>query len=324
MRGRRVAGASALGIVVLGSAFMITSALSGAREVRWLISHEPVDAFTRAADVFADVLEEESGGALKLVVLTPEDVGLTTKGDVPSAEVKRLLDTGRIELASDYTVALGKEAPQFWGLTMPFLFDSYDKAISYLESANGDAVLESLESAHALAFTMSGGFRIVASDETAINDASDFAGLRIGTSGGPVAEATLRALGAEPIALDLESGSVDLTSLDGVETTYARLSAIAGSNSPYVRHISETNHNLFLTAILAGNAFYTSLSSEEQRALRVAARAAARVEREDSIALNAETKEKLQENGSSVYVPTTAARNDMKQKVKGVYGAFTF
>jgi TRAP-type C4-dicarboxylate transport system substrate-binding protein len=295
-------------------------------QVRWLISHQPVDVFTRATQVFAQELSKDSNGQMTLVVVTPAQLGLSTAGDVPEPTITALLDNGTIDLASPYTVPLGQSDPDFSALNLPFLFGSYAEATSTLDGPIGMQILQGLASkmdAHGLAFTMSGGFRIIASKDTKITSPADLKGKRIATSGGPVAEATLKALGAVPVAFDLESGApADLTDIDGIETTYARLSGILGADTQYTKYIDETDHSLFLTAIVESDSFYDSLPPADQAALQKAALAAAQVEREDSIALNATTKAALTQRGSVITTLTPQERDVFKAQTRSVYAQF--
>ncbi len=295
------------------------------RHVRWLLSHQPTSVFDRAATVFAEVLEKESNGTLTVDVVTPQEMGVA-RGDIPNLDVLRYLDAGTVELATTYTVGLGNDAPAFWSLNLPFLFESYAQAGAILDGSAGRAILDTAStqtSAHALAFTMSGGFRIIASKNTKITSLSDLKGKRIATSGGPVAEATLKALGATPVATNLENGApvIDVETIDGIETTYSRLSAVVGSETQYVKYVNETNHSIFLTTILAGNAFYDSLSAGDKTALKKAALAAAAVEREDSISLGEQTKKVLQESGSIIVAPADVPA--FRNAVQSVYEKFT-
>lgn len=317
-------------LVIVGSFFVARASSSelshSVIEVRWLISHQPVDVFDRATRVFAEELSRESDGEMELVVITPEQVGLSEKGDIPASKVMQLLDNGRVDLASPYTIPLGNSSPAFWSLNLPFLFSDYGHAISVLDGPIGMEMLERLSSqstVRGLAFTMSGGFRVIASKNTSFTSPADFVGKRIATSGGPVAEATLISLGATPVSLDLESGSpVDLTDIDGVETTYARLSGIVETRTSYTKYISETDHSIFLTALVTSNAFYESLSARHRAALQKAALAAARVERDDAIALNAATKAELSERGSAISTVDPENREVFKRHVQPVYTQF--
>ena len=294
--------------------------------VRWLLSHQPTDVFTNATRVFSQTLEKESGGAMTLEVVTPQEVGVQA-GDVPSKKVFELLDSGAVQLATDYTVALGQQDHDLWALNLPYLFNAYGELPGVLDGTAGQGLLAGLAqktTARGLAFTMSGGLRIIVSKDKAISSPADLKGLRIGTSGGPVAEETLKALGAIPVPLDLESGNaaLDPKTLDGIETTYSRLSEVIGKQTEYTKYVSETDHSMFLTAILASNAFYDSLSSQNQTALRDAALAAAQVERHDSIALADRTHAQLAAQGSIVTTLSDAQKNAFKKATAPVYAHF--
>ncbi len=295
---------------------------SSAREVKWLLSHQPTDVFDNATRVFADTLKRESGGTLKLVVIQPADVGVD-KGDVPHKAVLDALASGVADIASAYTIPLGDNHADFRALNLPFLFASYDEANAALDNA-ALPILGSLSGdIRGLAFTMSGGFRIIASKTRNFTKTDDLKGARIATSGGPVAEATLKALGAVPVPMDLEHGTErDFSNIDGVETTYARLASALGGASAYTSHVSETNHSVFLTAVIASGAFYDSLTPAEQRALQDAALAAAKVEREDSIQLNASVKDSLKAEGSSVTELSGDVRAALVKATEPVYEEF--
>jgi TRAP-type C4-dicarboxylate transport system substrate-binding protein len=296
------------------------------RHVRWLLSHQPTDVFARSAEVFRAELAQRTGGRLMLDVVTPEDIGYGTAGDVPNAKVLEELRDGSVELATTYTAALGSSDPALWSINLPFLFSDYAGAAAALDGARGRALLETVASStdmHALAFTMSGGFRILAS-KAPLAALSDLKGKRIATSAGPVAEATLRALGAIPVPTDLENAGavLDPATIDAVETTYSRLSQVAPGKSAYTAHIAETYHSLFLTVILASDSFYGSLSPADRSALQEAALAAARVEREDSIALGEAAKRALASNGTDIVVLSADDREAARQATLPVYDAY--
>lgn len=295
----------------------------GPRTVRWLLTHKPTDLFARATKVFSDELSKNTNGRFALKVVTPEEVGLTVPGDVEADKVFELLNSNATELASAYTVALGQKDAAFWGLNLPFLFKSYDSAPALLDGQTGLGILGGLKEGKALAFTMSGGYRVIAS-KTKITSSADLKGLHIATSGGPVASATLSALGAVPVAVDLEAGTsaIDPKTIDAVETTYSRLSLVLGANTPYKNFIFESNHSMFLTAIIASNSFYNSLTPEDQAAFQKAALAAAAVEREDSIALGAQTKADLEKSGTVVTAPSAKDQDTMHKAAQTVYAKF--
>jgi TRAP-type transport system periplasmic protein len=310
-----VAGAVLLGVVYFGSGGLVLGEAVEPKEVTWLLAHEPRVLYERAADVFADTLRRESGGSLLLTVVAPEDIGLA-EADVPYAQVRELMDAGTVDLSSTYTVSLAEDYAPLGVLHLPYLFADFAAAEPVLDGEQGAQLLSGLQESgvHGLAFTLSGGFRILASKTSTLASPADLAGKTVATGGGPVAEAVIRAFGAAPVAAGEQA--------DFVETTYTRFSALADSSS--FNHITETNHSLFLTAIVADADFYASLSADEQRALSVAAMAAAKVEREDSIALGIEVKGQLEAMGAVIAELTPAQQDVFKQALTSVAAQFSF
>lgn len=311
---------AALGVVAIVATILPHAANANRKEIRWLLTHQPSDVFIRASQVFADELDKESNGELKLVVITPAQIGDNRPGDLPYNDVLDALSSGKAELASVFTAAVAKVDPEFNAVNMPFRFESYSDLPAVLDGEEGASILNSLDAAglHGLAFTLSGGFYIIASKDKKITSADDIKGMRIATAGGEVAQKTLEALGAIPVPTDLGSAPIE-GGVDGIETTYSRLSTVTDSNSAYLKYINETNHALFSTVIVADSSFYASLTPTQQQALTKAAQKAALIEREDSIALNASTKQALIQKGSVVTELPEAAREVFKGLISGLH-----
>ncbi len=335
MSGLKVTMYALVALAVAVVAFSMFSGSSASKKqtnsspitVRWLLAHQPTSVFDRATKVFSDTLAKEGDG-MTLQIVTPREIGYTS-GDVPHSEVLNQLSTGKAEMASAYTVALGQNDSSLWALTLPYLFASYDGLPAILDGQVGQQLLSTVENANSgirgLAFTLSGGFRIIVSKNTAIHSLADLKGLHIATSGGPVAEATLKALGAIPVSTNLENGaqSFDAATIDGVETTYSRLAEVLGGKAEYTKYINETNHSMFLTAIIVNKDFYDSLSVKNQAAMKDAAMAAAAVERNDSIALGDSVKSQLLAEGSVVSTPSSQTRDIFAKATAAVYAQFS-
>lgn len=286
---------------------------SGATTVRWLIAHEPIDLFDDAAREFTKTFEEYHGGRIDLVMLSPQDLGF--EDNVPTEDVLRMLEEGEFDLATTFTTGIASAYPAFEAVNQPFLFDNFEEAEAELDGTFGAEMLADLSENspfRGLAFTLSGGFVAIASDKAQLVRPEDFKNKTIVTVGGAVGKDTLRAWGAQPAAAS-DVGS--LSDIDGVEFTYTRIAALNGMPE-YVRHISETNHSLFLTAILASDSFYDALSEEERAALEAAAQAAAATERADSIALGTKVRQELVESGTIVIELSPEQRATLKEMAR--------
>jgi TRAP-type C4-dicarboxylate transport system substrate-binding protein len=292
--------------------------------VRWLLAHEPTDLFINATEIFTKILDEESDGTMKLTVLTPSDVGFGNDGatDVPTSEVFKLLNDQKIEMGTTFATGVGKEVPQFLEVNLPFLFDDLPTALAILDDVKGQELLNSVSKqtdTTALAFTLSGGFRILASQkDLTIHSADDLKGKTVLTSAGSPGEETFRQLGAS--SLTNSNDVAHANGVDFVETTYTRISALKDFN--FIKYVNETNHSLFLTTIVVRNSFYNSLSEKNQIALKKAALAAAQAERVDSIALGIKVKKELQEKGIVVRELSPETRTELKEKTLPVYTWF--
>lgn len=292
------------------------------QQVRWLLAHEPADAFRRAAKTFAEQLKRETNGELELVVLTPKDVG-SDHQQLSSEEVFSLLSQGKVELSQTVTTGIGEIEKKFWVLDLPFLFRNHEHAAKVLEGKVGKQLLASLEKdkVKGLAFTYSGGFRVVPALDREIRSVKDFSGLRVRTSSSPVAHETLKALGATPVPMTIEDSQEALAAaqVGAAETTYIRVKSVIGENSKYV---NETYHSLFLTSILASEKFYKSLSKRNQEALNRAALNAARIERQDSVNDGVKVRADFEKSGVKVVKMNSANLNEFRKTMAPIYKKF--
>lgn len=316
---------AASGALVLSAAFFPAKSHSTPVEpirVKWLIAHEPADVFRRSAKVFAQKLSEMSHGKMQLDILTPTDLG--AKRGLSTQRIIQLLATNEVQLSQTVTTGLGTVDSQFMVFDLPFLFRDHEHARHVLDGSIGQNLLAGLDKVgvHGLAFTYSGGFRVVPSTDRAIRTADDFKGLKVGTTVSPVAAESLRLLGAQPQEIKSEhedSEAMDNHRINAVESTYVRVDSMMGKNAKF---INETHHSLFLTTILASPAFFKSLSLENQESLQKAANEAAQIERQDSISDGEKARDRYAKNGVQIITMTPAARKDLEARLSAVYPKF--
>jgi len=141
-----------------------------------------------------------------------------------------------------------------------------------------------------LAFTYSGGFRIVATDEE-VKSLADFKNLSFYTGTNPIGIDTIEAIGGQPDPHAIEDYWTSIHSEgdnhDAVDTTVPRLLATVEKSKK--RYVTDTKHSLFLTSIIVSERWWSSLSDELKAQLTNSATNAARLERKWSV----EDSEKL-------------------------------
>lgn len=251
--------------------------------IHWVLTHDPIALFEEAARRFQALVHERSQGAIEVRVSTPTEYGGGTRASAD--EVMAKVASGELQMSQTYTTVLGRLHERLWALDLPFLFDSHEHAARVLDGAIGRELLSGLEphGLTGLAFTYSGGYRIVSSTESAFGKIEDFAGVSLRSAENPVVTALFESLGARPHAAPLQA-IPELTragTVTAAETTWPRYRDMGHHEVQPV--VSETSHSLFLTALTVNRRFFQSLPAELQRVLESAALDTAAMEREKSV-----------------------------------------
>ena len=141
-------------------------------KIRWVIAHEPLSLFERAAKDFQDFVNQaQSAEKIEIEVMTLgeysqkyNDGVLVTKHDLLD-----LMEQGKIEMSQMYTTWLAERYEQdMLALEMPFIFQDHDHATRVLEGEVGEFLLDKItekSNVRGLAFTYSGGFRNILSSK---------------------------------------------------------------------------------------------------------------------------------------------------------------
>ena len=258
------------------------------KQIRWVIAHEPIDLFLRAAERFSNKVRKETKGALDIEILSLSEYSKKyNNGEkVTKHDLLGLMGEGKVEASQMYTTWLGEWSKDMWVLDMPFLFKDHDHADRVLEGDIGESLLESLTKTspvRGLAFTYSGGYRVIPSLKE-IDSVEAFQGMKIRTARSPVAADTFRAVGAEVVdTVELEE--MNQACKDGIieagESTFVRILPLEQGKT--FGKVNDTAHSLFLTSIIIGTEFWNTLDEATQKIMKDAALEAARLERKESV-----------------------------------------
>jgi TRAP-type C4-dicarboxylate transport system substrate-binding protein len=296
------------------------------KHVKWVLAHEPIELFIRAAKVFAAEVNARAPEQLEIEVMTMSEYSQKYNGGVlvTKHELVDLLDSGKIEMSQTYTITLGKINKDFFALDLPFLFKDHEHASRVFEGDVGASLLDSLQETKkikGLAFTYSGGFRIIPGNEP-VSRIEDLRGIKVRTSHSPVAIETFKTLGADVVPMELEELSENLGSANVAvgESTYPRVYALGHNKVSKV--INHTEHSLFLTSILIGTDFWNTLSAELQAVVAESAKVAARYERVISIDDVAKTQARAEADGIEVIKMSKEEQARFAAETKVVYDKF--
>jgi TRAP-type C4-dicarboxylate transport system substrate-binding protein len=264
------------------------------RKLRWLIAHQPQELFVRTARAFAEELNKYCADELEVEILTyPEyreqygvipDLDILDKKDVVldkgvEAFWQALFDS-KIEMSQIQVGQVGELYSDFHALDLPFIFDNHDHVSETLEGPIGQelcATLGKKSGVTGLAFTYSGGFRVIGSN-TPLTSVDELQGLRIVVQNPLTLGTTIEGMGGQAIAIPTglwnKYDLIGNDQADAVETTYLRFNG---------KHVLKTNHSMFMTTIVISNKFWDTLTTTQQEAFQKAALFASRKEREWSI-----------------------------------------
>ena len=294
--------------------------------IKWVLAHEPIDIFIRAAEKFKEVVEAKAPGQFEIEVLTLSEY--TDKYNHSEKITKHnlldIMDSGAIEMSQMYTYVLSKFNNDLDALDMPFLFRDHEHAAKVFEGPIGESLLAGYgekSNIQGMAFTYSGGFINMPVNKK-ITSLSEMAGVNVRVSNSPVASATWAALGANPVVMDVErvADGIREGTIDAGESSWPRIYAC--QQNEVAESILEPNHRLLLTNIIINKDFLAGLTVEQQQVMKQAALEAGRFERAVAVAEVEPTKVRCKQDGIPVVRLSADDEQLFRNKSEQVYVQF--
>jgi TRAP-type C4-dicarboxylate transport system substrate-binding protein len=297
-------------------------------KMRWVLAHVPYDLFLRSANIFAKKVYEKSQGQIEIEVLGADQYIDQYMSDdkvdtVEGVQFADLVDKGIVEMSQMYNTTLSHYNKDLRVLDMPYLFRDHDHAQKVLDGDLGLKMLGDLSETsniRGLAFTYSGGFRMIVGDEPLSVDS--LKGQKIRTSSSDAAIKTFEAVAADPVNVPiykmtdaLKEGIVDIG-----ENTWARY--FRTNLDTVKRCVTDTKHSLFLTAIIINKQIWESLTPEMQGWMQEAAIEAAQSERAESLEDNEAAIARCKAEGIPVIEWDDAEVAKFKELTQPVYEYF--
>ena len=304
--------------------------MSNTTKIRWVIAHEPLNLFLRAAEDFERrVNEQQSEHKIEVEIMTLSEYSQRYNDGVvvTKHDLLDLMESGKIEMSQMYTTWLAEKYEQdFLVFDLPFLFKDHDHATRVLEGNIGETLLAKLtdkSNVRGLSFTYSGGFRQMISNKR-VSTLEELAGTPVRSNRNPVAQATISALGMKPVVAEVE----DLRQVvvdgqaQGGETNYPRVYPLR--QNEVTKTVIDTGHSLFLTSMIIGDRFWDGLSPAVQDVIKQAAVLAGREERAETIRDGARAEQRLiAEEGANIVKWTQEQREAAKIALSSVYDQFS-
>ena len=214
---------------------------------------------------------------------------------------------------------LSRTVPEISALSVPFLFTGREQAFRVVDGKVGKLIAEKLE---AKGFHLHGfmelGSRNVSNNKQPIKTLADFKGLKIRLQPDDIHLATFRALGANPVAMDIKEvySALQQGVLDGQENPYA---VIRDRNFNQVqKFLTGTGHFFDFIIIVSNKKRFDALKTQHRGALEESMRKAVRKQREEAAKADLEALEELKSRGMQFETPSPQLVAEMRKATAGV------
>jgi len=243
---------------LLTAGMLLSTSVLAAERLR-VAGNFPTDhSVSRAMEVFKEEVESASDGEIRVDLFPAMQLG----GATENVDQVR---SGSIFAVFTSIAYFTRSVPDYEAVSLPFLFDSRDQAFSVMDGPVGEHLDAQMSE---LGFVNLGygelGFRHVTNNLRPITSVEDFEGMRIRLQPNEVHLQTFRALGANPVAMDVSElySALQQGVLDAQENPY---NIIASRRFNEVQeHLSDSGHFYDFINAVANERRYNALSDEHR------------------------------------------------------------
>lgn len=185
---------------------------------------------------------------------------------------------------------LSRIAPELEAVSLPFLFSSREAAFRVIDGPVGTAIDKKLQDKGFLSLGwMELGMRHLTNSRGPVKSMADLKGMKIRMQPNETHLATFRALGANPVAMDVKElySALEQKVVDAQENPYTVISA--SRYGEVQKHLSNSGHFFDFIAVVASKKAFEQLPPAHQKAVREAMTATIAYQRK----LAAETEAKV-------------------------------
>lgn len=243
----------------LAAAVLAMSAPASAKDlIRVAGNFETEHSSSVAMQTFKAEVEKLSGGEIEVNLFPARQLG-------GAAENVQSVKLGAVEIIWVGTAYLTRTVPELEIVGLPFQFESREQAFKVVDGPVGLALDDKLaeQDITSLGY-MELGFRQLTNSVRPIKTIEDIAGLKIRLQPNETHLATFRALGANPVAMDVNElySALEQKVIDGQENPF---SIIQVAGYPEVQeHVSNTGHFFDFISVVANKKWFDGLSPEAQ------------------------------------------------------------
>ena len=264
---------------------------------------------TLGARKFAEIVEQKSGGRIKVTVYSGAQLG-------SDQQMQAALRGGTQEFTAPSTATLANLLKEFGVFGLPFAFASEKQADAVFDGPYGQSMLAKLAERDLIGLAFwENGFRNFTNSRRPIVKAEDMAGLKVRTMQNNLYIDMFNGLGANAVPMPVNElyTALETKAVDAQENPFTVVQAQKFYDVQ--KYLSTTGHAYDAQVLIASKKFWDKLSAADRTLLQDAAREATLYQRQVSRELNAKARADLVKEGMLVNDVSDAERKRMREKL---------
>lgn len=262
---------------------------------------------------FKACVEQATNGSVEVQIFPAGQLGNATNA-------LEGLKFGTIEMVVVHDGGISSVYRPFDIFAIPYLFPDHATAYKVLDGKFGQDFAEEMRQKtgiRLLAYA-DNGIRHFTNNKHPIKTPADMKGLKMRVQPAPVFLTMVKALGASPSAIDWGELPAALSqgTVDGQENSVTNVMAASLYQSQ--KYATLDGHVYSLHAYLISDAFYTSLTAQEQKAVNDCVIPARDIHRQMTRDQDLSAEKLLKEKGMEVYVPTKAEIEQFREATQPI------
>jgi tripartite ATP-independent transporter DctP family solute receptor len=296
----------------LAAALLAAGSVLAQEKLRIAGNFAPDHSSSIAMQQFKKDVEAASKGSLVIEVFDNMQLG-------GAAENVSQTRSGTIHMTWVGMAFLSRTVPELEAVSLPFMFPNRQIAYKVMDGAVGDLIESKMADKGfvSLGF-MELGARQVTNSVRPIKTMADLKGMKIRMQPNETHLATFRALGANPLAMDIKEvySAMEQKVIDGHENPYALI--LTSRFNEVQKHLSNTAHFFDFIAVVANKKKFDGLSAEHRKIVQTAMTNAIAAQRAAATKADAESLAELQKKGMTYTEMPASEREAMRKATAGV------
>ena len=263
----------------------------------------------RAAKFFAEAVEKNSGGKMKVRAIGAAALG-------PDTQMQQALVGGAQEMMVGSTATLVGITKEMALWDTPFLFGNAKEADAVLDGPIGQKVMDKLQDKGLVGLAYwENGFRNLTNTKRPVARLEDLSGIKLRVMQNNVYLDSFKLLGANAVPLPFSElfSALETNTVDGQENPFNTI--LSSKFYEVQKYLSITNHVYSPWVVLVSKKWWDQLSKDEHKVLLDAAKASRDFERKDTREEAVKALADLKAKGMQINEVSAAESGRMRDKL---------